>query len=295
MARAKKSTLKVSRKNDSNRSTFSIIVGFLMIAVGLVMLIGGIVSIILYRLPASVDSALPVPVLDAMPAFVNTKSLTVKGDSSDYERVMVFVNDQVVTDGVKSDENGKFRYIYEIEDEGDYRIQVAGIKGFPRRVRSEKGKMWTVNADFTAPSSDVKFAYDKEVDTKAFTLRGVVEENSTVVLEKNGKKYIAKADMNGGFVLKDIPLTDGENQFSVEIRDEAGNVTKLSQKISVTYASGQLNGNGAVDLPEASGILSDALNEVKANALIGYIGMIALVVLLLNSVLVGVKLRRELV
>jgi hypothetical protein len=280
----------IERSTD-RKSMMSMIVGTTLISLGVLMLVVGVVLVFLYRTPPKVDKALAVPTVEKLPAATNDKSVTIKG-KTDAKRVMVFVNDQVVEDNLRV-VDGKFSYEYEISDEGDYRIQAAVVEGFPVRLRGEKSALMVVAADWTAPSSTTKLIYTNEISASAFTLRGTIEPDTTIVVSTGDKKYVAKSNSEGDFRLRNIPVVEGENKFDVELRDAAGNRTKLDKDIVVAMVPGSINGNGAHDLPESAGSLSEALAQLTANKLMVTFGLVALAVLIINSGIVVTKLRKE--
>lgn len=282
----------IERSTD-RKSMMSMIVGTALISLGVLMLVVGVVLVFLYRTEPKLDKSLPVPTVEKLPSETNDKTLTIKGKADRGNRVMIFVNDVVVEDNLKVVE-GKFSYDYELVDEGDYKVQAAVVEGFPVRMRGDKSTLMVVAADWTAPSSDVKLVYTNEISASAFTLRGTIEPDATIVLSHGDKKYVAKANSEGDFRLRNIPVSEGENKFDVELRDGAGNRTRLEKDVVVAMVPGSINGNGAQHLPEASGVLSDALAQMGANKLMAAFGLAAMLILVVNSAVVVSKLRREL-
>jgi hypothetical protein len=299
MARRSKKTAKSSmvekitiERSTDRKNMMSMIVGTTLISLGVLMLVVGVVLVFLYRTPPKIDKSLPVATVEKLPGATNDKSVTIKGEAKDAKRVMIFVNDQIVEDNLKV-ENGKFTYEYEMEDEGEYKIQAAVIEGFPVRLRGDKSTLMVVVADWTAPSSDTKLIYTREITASAFTLRGTIDPDTTIVVSTGDKKYVAKSNGEGEFRLRDIPVVEGENRFDVELRDAAGNRTKLDKDVVVAMVADGLNGNGVHELPESAGSLSDALTQLTGNRLMIAFGVLALTILAVNSALVVSKLRNE--
>ena len=77
-----------------------------------------------------------------------------------------------------------------------------------------------------------------------------------------------------------------KNVFSLLLVDEAGNETIPEEKVRITYSPGaDLNGNGTYDteIPEASGNLSEALEEVFSNQLMMIFGILGMLVMTITS------------
>lgn len=279
-------------KGTSKESVFSMIVGTVLVALGLLLFVSGVVTIVLYNLPARENFDISKPTLSALPAVTNQKSLVISG-FSEYKKVAVWVNDEVVAKNL-SVNNGEFAIEYPVEKEGSYKIEVASVDGFPIKHRSEK-LVASVLIDWTAPSNDVKFSYKKEVDVKAFTLSGTVESNATVVLKKSDREYSSVADEFGKFSIKNIPLSVGKNKFEVSLKDNAGNVAKIDSPVVVAYVVGDLNGNGAStsELPVSSGLFSNQSSYVVGNMLMQIFGIVALLAFVINGSIVAFKLKRS--
>ncbi|KKR06238.1 MAG: Modifier protein of major autolysin LytC [candidate division WS6 bacterium GW2011_GWF2_39_15] len=276
------------------RSIWSVFAGMVMVFLGIMLVIVGIIALLLYRVDPKLDKTLPVPALTVLPANTSAHALTIRGSvEKEIKRVAVYVNDKEVENAVWVD-NGNFKYEYQIDKEGNYKLQVASISGFPIRKVSEKSAVMAVNVDWTAPAKDVAVGYKKEVDTKTLSVTGKTEAFATVVVYNNDAKYIGKADKDGKFSVS-VPLAMGQNNFDIEVRDEAGNSVKLDQPIVATRVSGSINGNGSTtgpDLPESAGELEAAMAFLAGNKLMSTFGLLALIVLLANGSLVALKMRK---
>jgi hypothetical protein len=215
--------------------------------------------------------------------------LNIKGES-ETEKVMIWVNDELVSGNVEV-KDGKFEYEHQVSKEGSYSIEVAALKGFPIRLRSEKTNPMVVAIDWTAPSKNVSFKYSKEVDTKRFTVKGKAEANTVVTVKSGNKEYIGKVNDKGEFEIKSIPLTLGDNTFTASIADAAGNSARLDTNISVVYAMGDINGDGATDLPESAGLFENQGIYNLGNTLISFFGLMSMLVLGVNLYLVKRKLN----
>lgn len=276
------------------RSIWSVFAGMVTIFLGIMLVVVGVVAILLYRVEPKLDKSVDIPELTQLPSDTSARALTIRGSvDKSIKRVAIYVNDKLVEENLWVD-NGNFKYGYALDKEGQYRLQAASITGFPVRKRSEKSPIMAVNADWTAPSKNIVLNYDKEVDTNTVKVSGQIEPLSTVVFSSEGKDYTGKADKDGKFSVT-LPLSLGNNSFAIEIRDAAGNSVKADTTLAAKRITGSINGGGAVDspdLPEASGPLEDAMAVLMGNKLMSTLGLIALVVLLINSALVAVKIRR---
>lgn len=280
---------KVEITQPEQEGMLSMIIGTVLVALGILLLVVGIVMFVLYYLPPREDRNVSKPVLYELPVYTNTAKLVLKGES-ETDKVMVWVNDELVNGTLKV-ENKKFELEYPISTEGIYKVEVSALKGFPVRLRSEKTSPVIVNIDWSAPSKNVSFKYEKEVDRKVVTIKGKGEANTVITLKRNDKEYSAKTDDNGNFEIKNIPLVEGGNAFSAVVKDLAGNSTRIDTTIRVIYASGDINGGGATDLPESAGLLSNEMSYKLGNTLLTFFGITSLMVLGINMYAVKRKLN----
>lgn len=279
---------KLKVETNEGEGMASMIVGTVLVALGILLFVVGVVMFVLYYLPPREDRNIVKPTITELPESTNSAKIVVKGQS-DYEKVMVWVNDELVNGNVKVDA-GSFSFEYPVSSEGNYKIEAAALKGFPIRLRSEKTSPKTVAIDWTAPSKDVKFVYNKEVDTKTFTVKGKAEPKSIVVLKDGSKEYKGNVNDKGEFEIKNIPLTLGNNSFDVTLADKAGNSVRLDSGVKVVYAMGDINGDGATDLPESAGLLENEGIYKLGNTLITFFGITSLIVLGINLYTVKKKL-----
>lgn len=276
------------------RSIWSVFAGMVTIFLGIMLVVVGVVAILLYRVEPKLDKSVDIPELTQLPADTSARALTVRGSvDKSIKRVAVYVNDKMVEENLWVD-NGNFKYEYALDKEGVYKLQAASITGFPVRKRSERSPIMAVNADWTAPSKNISLSYEKEVDTNAVKVSGKIEALSTVIFSNGGTSYVGKADKEGKFSVT-LPLSLGDNNFAIEIRDSAGNSVKADSTLAAKRVTGSINGGGVVDtpdLPEAAGELEAAMAFLLGNKIMSTLGLIALAVLLINSALVAVKIRR---
>jgi hypothetical protein len=305
---AKKKT-KVSQSKDSmvskvevktvdvdNQDRISRILGTIFIALGLIFVLYGVFSFIKYTREPQLDESFQAPFISGTVSETNQDEFEIKGVASGYNNVYVYVDDKHVGKA-NVDKEGNFTYKYKSEGEGKYVVSAAGIKGFPKRYISVRSTSKVVEVDKTAPVLG-KVNYPVEVGTETFAVSGNVEPGCQVVLKRGTSVYDGECDDSGNFVIKEIALEDGPNVFSMEIKDKAGNVTNVEEKIRVTYSSASsVNGNavsdvaGATDstLPVASGELSEALNVLFANKLMMIFGILAVAAFMFSSGVVIVR------
>ena len=292
MPKAKQETMTSKVQVKSTNSSVSVFAGMILLFFGFILVIIGIVFLVLYKLPAKEDTKIAQPTIEALPAFVNTTTITVNGTAKT-SKVIIYVNDKAVDESVPVRDN-TFSYEYKFNTEGSYKFEAAAVEGFPIRHRSLKSSDQVVSVDWSAPSKDVKFVYKKNVDTKKVNISGTSEPNSTVTMTKDNKTYTTNADNNGNFTFKDIPLVKGNNSFEVAVVDRAGNRTVLDNNVVIAYKPGDIDGNGEQNLPESAGNVTDALNYVFGNKLMMSFGFIALLLFILSSSTVAIKLRKDL-
>jgi len=279
--------IKIPEDNE-RRNIFSMFVSVLLISTGILFVVTGVVLFGLYKKQPKIDRAIDVPIVSSLPINTNSKDIVVKGTVKDAKSVMIWVNDKLIEESL-SVQDSNFRCVYRIEKEGAYKVEVASVKGFPVRLRSQKSVPQTITADWSVPSKVAKLEYEKEVDVKTFTLNGIIDPDTTIVIEGNGKKYVSTSDSEGSFKIENIDVTLGTNSFSIQLRDQAGNVTSLDKRVVVAMTQGSINGDGIQDLPESAGNLS-LYNE---QSLMSTFGVVILSVLLFSSTLVLVRVKRE--
>lgn len=274
---------------EENESMLSMIVGTVLVALGILLFVVGIVMFVLYYLPPREDVNIPKPTLYQLPNSSNKTTITLSGEAQT-EKVMIWVNEELVNSGLKVTDS-KYNYDYLVSKEGDYKIEIAALKGFPIRLRSEKTTPVTVAIDWSPPSKNVAFVYTKEIDTKTFNISGTIDANTKITLKSSAnKEYSTVSDSAGKFFIKDIPVKEGGNEYSVILADNAGNTTRIDETVKVIYASGQINGNGAKVLPESAGLLSNEIAYVLGNKLFILFGLLALGLFASNGAIVYKKL-----
>jgi len=269
-------------------------IAFAFIIFGLIVLISVGILLIVTRISPRVDKDIAKTVIYSIPDATNEETVTIEGVALGVNRVMLFVNDKAQGSLIKVDKEGKYVYEYEFPSEGEYKFETAGVQGSIIRSRGEKSDPVYTVYDTTAPSGEVELKYDQEVTGDTIDISGKAEPDSEVVLKKGDKTYSGQADENGDFTIQDVPLDSGENKFTVEIKDAAGNTTITSDTVDVNRAS--VNGSGAqtssANLPESAGELDEAMSQLFQNGFMMVIALVALALFILNSGIVLVKARR---
>ncbi|MCD4811667.1 hypothetical protein K8R14_03630 [bacterium] len=231
----------------SGNDKASRIVGTIFIGLGVLLVAFGVYSFIQFRSDPVFEETFVTPSLEYVTELTNGSEVMVKGEALDYDSIAIFVNDEKI-DEVKV-VDGIFEYTYEVEDEGEFAISVAGLKGFPIRKISVRSVEFVAIVDKSAPSSEeVELVYGGETNRDSFRMTGNVEPNSTVEIKRGVEVYTSLADGEGYFEILDIVLDAGKNVFSISVTDSAGNMTTLDEKVRVEYSvDGSVNGNAVAD------------------------------------------------
>jgi len=292
------SKVEVKTAKVADQDKISRTLGTVFIILGIALVGYGIFSFVKYNREPELDENLEVPFVSESNNIVNTDEITIEGIASGYNDVFLYVNGEYIgkTD---VDKDGNFSYKYPVLGEGKYEVAVAGVKGFPKRYMSNKSESKVIEVDKTSPVLQ-KITYPSEVGTSTFSLAGVSEAGCEVAVKRGTSVYRSECDDSGNFTVKGIALDEGPNVFTMEIKDKAGNVTNVEEKIKVAYsldsdvngeAVGDLNGAGVTDstLPVASGNLGEALGYILQNELMSIFGLLAIASFMLSSGIVLVK------
>jgi len=284
------SKIEIQERRDN---TLPRIVGTLLIVLGILLIGYGVFSYFKSNKTPKLDEALTPPTTSETMAITNAEEILVKGEASEFDKVIVYVDNEEVG-RAKVDKDGKYEYAYNIEEEGEYILSTAGLKGFLEKSITPQSSPIVITVDRTEPELK-EINYSKEVGTDSFGVIGNAEEGSTVVLKRGTVVYEAEVDESGLFAIKDISLEEGLNVYSVEVKDRAGNVNEVEEKVEVTYSvESNVNGNAVVDenLPVASGELELALSIVRDGKIMLILGVIALMAFLASSGAVFVRRHR---
>ena len=65
---------------------------------------------------------------------------------------------------------------------------------------------------------------------------GTVEAGCEVTLKRGTNIYKEECNENGDFFIKGALLDEGTNIYTLEIRDKAGNVAEIKEKIRIIYS-----------------------------------------------------------
>ena len=283
---------KVEVKEPKDQEKLSRVVGGIFIFLGIVLISYGIFSFIRFNRTPEFDESLDSPSLAGTEILTNAETITIRGTATDFDQVFIYVdNDEVGRVRVEADST--FEYDHPVEQEGNYAISVAGVRGFPKRFISSQSDMRIVEVDRTPPEL-VDLQYPVEVGTETFTMIGTVEPNCEATVRRGTDRYVGNCDEEGNFRLEGILLEDdGPNVFTLEIADEAGNVFEIEERIRVIYSlDSDIDGNAVFDeLPVASGELEAAMRIIRENNLMVVFGIVALIAFMLSSTFVLVKYK----
>lgn len=245
------------------------IVGTIFIGLGILLVAFGIYSFLKFRAEPNYNEELEVPTIEYVTDLTNQKEIKVSGEASGYDSVAIYVNDERIDEAKVKDD--KYEYVYEVDEEGEYSVSVAGLQGFPFREISPRSAEKHAMVDMTGPSTeDFDFKYIEETNRETFSLKGTVEPNVEVEVRRGVNIYTTTANKDGEFLVEDIALDEGKNVFYVNLTDPAGNTVSLDEKIRVAYSpNADLNGDGVSDdrdiagvddtLPQAAGELDNLL------------------------------------
>ncbi|HBB64979.1 MAG: hypothetical protein UR49_C0024G0006 [candidate division WS6 bacterium GW2011_GWF2_33_92] len=286
-----RSKVEIKQPLPQNQERISRLVGSVFIGMGVLLVAFGIYSFIRYREEPLFNPDLEAPTLDEVTSITNGDKIMVKGSAAGFDEVFVYVNEEKI-DTTKLDDDSKFSYEYIVDEEGEYAISVAGVKGFPNRTIGPRSTSKIAIADWTAPSQDsVTLRYGQETNKNTFTLAGTTEGNASVEVKRGTESFGGLSDSKGNFRIEGIALDEGKNVFSIYVEDSAGNQVTLDEKIRVSYSpTGTVNGDAVVDedIPQAAG----AFDTLFGNQLMMLFGLIALIAFGVSSSVVYIKNKK---
>lgn len=279
---------------DSAENSFGRkIVGMGFALVGFLLILGVIILNVVSNVEPQLDEELNAPSLDEIISHTNKDKIVISGEVEEVDQVILYVNDEMLREVIEV-EDDKFSYSYEIPEEGEYVFEAVSVEGFPFRRGSDRSNSVSVMVDWTAPSADVKIEYEEQVETGLVDVSGEVEPHLFVRLLDNGDvAHETQADEDGNFLIEDVRLQEGENEFRVELEDRAGNKNVLARRIEVTSQVDAPEIVDPADLPEASGDLASAMVALANNRMMTTFGAVALVALVASSGMVALKVRKE--
>ena len=285
---------KVEVKSPRDSERVSQIVGAIFIFLGVLLVAFGVYSFVKYSSTPELNESLVSPSVTEMASITKESTITVEGNATGYDTVYVYVNGEKVQN-VKVGAKGEFKTDITLENEGEYDIAVAGVKGFPKRYLSAQSLVEKVIVDKTAPLLTEK-TYPQEVGTKTFTVTGVVEKDAQVIVKRGTDYYSATCDADGKFKIASIALDSGMNVFNVVVKDTAGNESVMDSEIKVTYSpESSVNGDAVNDssLPVAAGEFSRMTDFLFGNNLVIVFGILALISGITTTSVLYVKSKRE--
>ena len=286
-----KSKVEIKQPFPANQEKISRLVGSVFIGLGILLVAFGVFSYIKYREEPLLDPELEAPALGEITTITNGETILVKGDAEGFDTVFIYVNEEKVGEA-KVDDESKYSFEYTVEDEGDYSVSIAGVKGFPNRYISGMSESEISKVDRTGPDKEnVTLKYGPETNKDTFILVGTTEPSASIEVKRGTESFNGLADKDGEFRIEGIALDEGKNVYSVYVKDVAGNQTLLDEKVRVSYSpTGSVNGDAVVDenIPQASG----TFDEIFGNNLMMLFGLIALLAFSTSSTVVYLKNKR---
>lgn len=288
MAKSKRDSR--SKKTETDNKLMSAsenlarMIGVLFIVIGFGLIIVLVGSFVVSRLPYRVDPNLPIPTLDPISEFTNKDTLDLSGSALPGEIVVLYKDGDRTSTTAETDSDGEFIFKdIVLEDEGDIAFEAAVTRGGIFKRRSEFSNEVSAVVDWSPPSSVVSLEYDKETTTGTTTVTGTADPDTTVILENETNTYETVTDSDGTFRVEVTDLEPGVNEFTIRVRDNAGNEVVAPSIVTIAYTSaGDLNGPGAAVgpngelLPESAGELEAALEFLAGNNLMLIFGLLAL-------------------
>jgi hypothetical protein len=165
----KKSASKVSKKEESMKNKVEIkqpssakqeklsrLVGSIFIGLGVLLVAFGIFSYIKYREEPLLNPEFESPRIENVTSVTNGDVIKIQGNAKGYDNVFIYINDEKIAEA-KVEDDSKFSYEYPVEKEGEYKIAIAGVKGFPSRKISPKSEIATSVVDKQHKQEGVHF------------------------------------------------------------------------------------------------------------------------------------------
>jgi hypothetical protein len=279
-----------SRESESDSKLMSAsenlarMLGVIFIVVGFGLIIALVGGFVVSKLPYRVDPNLPIPTLDSISEYTNQDSLDLSGSALPGETVVLYKDGDRTGTTAETDADGEFTFKDTVlEDEGDVTFEAAVTRGGIFKRRSEFSNEVSAVVDWSPPSSVVSLEYEEETATGTTTVTGTAEPDTTVILEGDINTYEAETGGDGTFEVEVSDLEQGSNEFTIRVKDKAGNEVVASSMVTIAYASnGDLNGPGVAvgpdgkPLPESAGELEAALAFLAGNNLMLVFGLLAL-------------------
>ena len=180
-----------------------------------------------------VDTTAPVaPVITLQTTLTNENTITITGTTVEGSTVTLTQNDNVLTSTVT------------IDSDGIWSVDVTLIQGantFTATATDQAGNISdvsnsvTVTLDNTAPDAPVITLQTTLTNENTITITGTTVEGSTVTLTQNDialtPTIITSSD---GIWSVDVTLIQGDNTFTATATDQAGNISDVSNSVTVT-------------------------------------------------------------
>ncbi len=165
-----------------------------------------------------------IPIIDTLPKFTNSSTITVTGFSSNSVRVEIFIDGQKT--GETNVDSGRFKYESLKLLEGENNISakafntIGGESDFSEAMKivfsSKEPKL-----EITAPFDSQEFSGNNRIKVE-----GTSQKDAQVFA--NG--FLANVSVEGKFDVT-IPLAEGENNLEIKAVDEAGNTKIVTVKV----------------------------------------------------------------
>ena len=180
-----------------------------------------------------VDTTAPVaPVITSPTTLTNENTITITGTTVEGSTVTLTQNDNVLTSTVT------------IDFDGIWSVDVTLIQGantFTATATDQAGNISdvsnsvTVTLDNTAPVAPVITSPTTLTNENTITITGTTVEGSTVTLTQNDNVLTSTVtiDSDGAWSV-DVTLIQGANTFTATATDQAGNISDVSNSVTVT-------------------------------------------------------------
>ena len=180
-----------------------------------------------------VDTTAPVaPVITLQTTLTNENTITITGTTVEGSTVTLTQNDNVLTSTVT------------IDSDGIWSVDVTLIQGdntFTATATDQAGNISdvsnsvTVTLDNAAPVAPVITLQTTLTNENTITITGTTVEGSTVTLTQNDNVLTSTVTIDSdGIWSVDVTLIQGDNTFTATATDQAGNISDVSNSVTVT-------------------------------------------------------------
>ena len=193
----------------------------------------GNISDVSNSVTVTLDNAAPVaPVITPPTTLTNENTITITGTTVEGSTVTLTQNDNVLTSTVT------------IDSDGTWSVDVTLIQGantFTATATDQAGNISdvsnsvTVTLDNTAPVAPVITPPTTLTNENTITITGTTVEGSTVTLTQNDNVLTSTVTIDSdGTWSVDVTLIQGANTFTATATDQAGNISDVSNSVTVT-------------------------------------------------------------